>query len=211
MIQKIIAKTKGKKLVLFGEIHGTKEIPKLLLDLFLDLAKKEDFNLGLEISDEFQNLEPDKILSSSNEIGTSGLISEEYIELIKKMPKNIRIFFIAPNSIKNQEEMEKEIADNILKLVNNKRTFIILGSIHASKNRITMGDFNITPAGFLIHQKIGDRMSSVFLKAKSGEFFNNGIKQIVSEDDGSFDNNFDYVYELENVSPCSFSKTRASD
>jgi len=47
-------------------------------------------------------------------------------------------------------------------------------------------------------------MFSVLLKAKSGEFFNNGIKQIVPDEDGSFDNNFDYIYELNNVSPCSF-------
>ena len=83
MVQEIISKIKGKKLVLFGETHGTKEIPELLLNLFRDLAKRENFNLGLEISNEFQNLEPDKILSSSKEIGTGGLISEEYIKLIK--------------------------------------------------------------------------------------------------------------------------------
>ena len=204
MIQEIISKIKDKKLILFGELHGTKEIPELLLNLFSDLAKDEDFNLGLEIPNEFQNVEPNKILQLLKENGTSGLISEDYIKLIKKMPKNVKVFFIAPSTIKNQEEMEKGISENILKLVNNKRTFVVLGNIHASKNRITMRDFNITPAGFLIHQKIGDKMFSVLLKARSGEFFNNGIKQIVSEDDGSFDNNFDYVYELDNVSPCSF-------
>ena len=97
MVQEIISKIKGKKLVLFGETHGTKEIPELLLNLFRDLAKRENFNLGLEISNEFQNLEPDKILSSSKEIGTGGLISEEYIKLIKEMPKNIKLFFIDKN------------------------------------------------------------------------------------------------------------------
>jgi len=204
MVQEIISKIKDKKLILFGEIHGTKEIPELLLNLFSDLAKTEDFNLGLEIPNEFQNVEPDKILSSSKEIGTSGLISGEYIKLIKGIPKNIKLFFIAPNSIKNQEEMEKEIADNLLKLVDGKRTFVILGNIHASKNRITMGNFDIVPAGFLIHQKLKDKMFSILLKPKSGEFFNNGVRQVVSNEDNSFDKNFDYIYELDNVSPCSF-------
>jgi len=204
MFQEIISKIKGKKLVLFGEIHGTKEIPEFLLNLFSELAKNEDFNLGLEIPNEFQNVDFDKILSLSKETGTSGLISREYINLIKKMPKNVNIFFIAPNTIKNQEEMEKGILDNVLKLVNNKRTFVILGDIHASKNKIELGNLNIVPAGFLICQKLGDKMFSVLLKAKSGEFFNNGIKQIVPDEDGSFDNNFDYIYELNNVSPCSF-------
>ncbi|MEX2016908.1 MAG: hypothetical protein WD876_00340 [Candidatus Pacearchaeota archaeon] len=204
MMQEIISKIKNKKLVLFGETHGTKEIPELLLNLFSDLAKKEDFNLGLEISDEFQNLEPDKILSSSKEIGTGGLISGEYIKLIKEMPQNINMFFIAPNSIKNQEEMEREIADNILKLIDDKRTFVILGNIHASKNKIEMGNLEIVPAGFLIYQRLKEKMFSILLKPKSGEFFNNEVKQVVSNEDNSFDKNFDYVYELDNVSPCSF-------
>src|SRR3989338_4296101 len=204
MVQEIISKIKGKKLVLFGETHGTKEIPELLLNLFSDLAKNEDFNLGLEISDEFQNLEPDKILSSSKEIGTGGLISNEYIKLIKEMPKNIKLFFIAPNSIKNQEEMEKEIADNILKLADDKRIFVILGNLHASKNKIEMENLKIVPAGFLIYQRLKDEMCSVLLKPKSGEFFNNGVRQAVSNEDDFFDKNFDYVYELDNVSPCSF-------
>ena len=204
MVQEIISKIKGKKLVLFGETHGTKEIPELLLNLFSDLAKKEDFNLCLEISNEFQNLEPDKILSLSKEIGTGGLISREYINLIKEMPKNIKVFFIAPNSIKNQEEMEKEIADNILKLVDDKKTFVILGNIHASKNKIEMGNLEIVPVGFLIYQRLNDEMCSVLLKPKSGEFFNNGVKKVDSNEDDSFDKNFDYIYELDNVSPCSF-------
>ena len=204
MVQEIISKIKGKKLVLFGETHGTKEIPELLLNLFRDLAKRENFNLGLEISNEFQNLEPDKILSSSKEIGTGGLISEEYIKLIKEMPKNIKLFFIAPNSIKNQEEMEREILDNILKLVDDKRTFVILGDIHASKNKIEFGNLEIVPAGFLIYQRLKDKMCSILLKSKSGEFFNNGVKQVVSNEDNFFDKNFDYIYELDNVSPCSF-------
>ena len=204
MISEIISKIKGKKLILFGEIHGTKEIPEFLLNLFSELAKHEDFNLCLELPKEFQNIKLDNILPLAKEIGTSGLISKDYINLIKKMPKNVKIFFIAPNIINKQEEMEKGIADNILKLVNNKRTFVILGNIHASKNKIEIGNLNIVPAGFLIYQKLNGEMFSVLLKAKSGEFFNNGIKKIVSNENDSFDNNFDYVYELDDVSPCSF-------
>ncbi len=204
MNQEIISKIKGKKLVLFGEIHGTKEIPEALLTFFKEEAKNGDCNLCLEIPEEFQNLELDKVLQVVKETGTSGLISEEYIELIKEIPKNITIYFIAPNIIKDQEEMEKGIANNILKLINNKRTFAIIGSIHASKNKIAIGNFNIIPAGFLIYQELGDKMCSVLLKAKSGEFFNNGLKEIVYDEEDFFDKNFDYIYEFDKVSPCSF-------
>ena len=54
MIKEIISKIKNKKLILFGEIHGTKEIPELLSTFFNDVAKNESFNLCLEIPDEFQ-------------------------------------------------------------------------------------------------------------------------------------------------------------
>ena len=37
-----------------------------------------------------------------------------------------------------------------------------------------------------------------------GEFFNNGIRQVDFSKDDSFDKNFDYIYELDKVSPCSF-------
>lgn len=203
MIQELIPKIKNKKIILFGEIHGTKEIPRMFLKFFKDLAKYEDFNLCLELSEEFQDIKLEDILPLTKKIGTSGLISEEYIELIREMPKNIKILFIVPNLIKNQEEMEKGIADNILKLTNGKRTFAILGSIHSSKNKIKMGNLTIAPAGFLIHKKLKDEMYSVLLKAKSGGFYNNGLKKITYLKDDPFDKNFDYIYEIEGVSPCS--------
>src|SRR3989344_2174783 len=104
MLKEIIPKIKDKQIILFGEMHGTKEIPERLSTFFNEAAKKESFNLCLEIPEEFQNVELDKILPLAKEIGTSGLISEEYIKLIKKLPKNINVFFIAPNTVKNQEE-----------------------------------------------------------------------------------------------------------
>jgi len=204
MFEKIKNRIKDKKLIIFGELHGTKEIPEIISEFLSEIAKEEDFNLCLEISNQFQNLELGKILPLAKEIGTTGLISEEYIKLIKKIPKNINIFFIAPSLIKNQEEMEKGIADNILKLIDTKRTFAILGSIHASKNKIKIGNLDIIPAGFLIYQKLNDKMYSILLKAKGGEFFNNGLKQITYLEYDPFDKNFDYVCKLDKVSPCSF-------
>lgn len=100
--------------------------------------------------------------------------------------------------------MEKGIAENILNLIDDKKTFVVLGNIHASKNKIIMGNLNITPAGFLIYQKLRDKMCSILLNAKSGEFFNNRVKQIRYDEDDPFNKNFDYVYELNKVSPCSF-------
>ncbi len=211
MIQKIIPKIKDKKIILFGELHGTKEIPWILSKFLKDLAKNEDFNLCLELPEEFQNTKLDELLILAKKEDTSGLISEEYIDLIKELPKNVKLFFIVPNLIKNQEEMEIGIADNILKLTNGKRTFAILGSIHASKSKIIMGKITISPAGFLIHQKLKDKMYSILLKGRRGEFYNQGLKQVKYHKYDSFDKNFDYVYNVGDISSCSFSKTRTSD
>ena len=54
MMQEIIQKIKDKQVILFGETHGTKEIPELLLNFFKDISKNESFDLCLEIPDEFQ-------------------------------------------------------------------------------------------------------------------------------------------------------------
>lgn len=54
MNQELLSKIKDKQIVIFGEIHGTKEIPELLSRLFYEISKKENFNLCLEIPIEFQ-------------------------------------------------------------------------------------------------------------------------------------------------------------
>ena len=48
----VLEKVCGKGLVLFGELHGTREIPLMLSDFFLDYTK--DFNLCLEIPEDEQ-------------------------------------------------------------------------------------------------------------------------------------------------------------
>lgn len=96
MIQKIIPFIKDKKVILFGEIHGTKEIPKMLSEFFNETATNEDFNLCLEVPEEFQNVKLDRILPLAKEEGISGLMSEEYIKLIKKIPKKHQCLFYCP-------------------------------------------------------------------------------------------------------------------
>ncbi len=107
--------------------------------------------------------------------------------------------------------MEKGISENILKLVNGKRTFVILGNIHASKKKIRIENLEIVPAGFLIYQKLKDKMCSILLKAKKREFSNKELIKITSSERDEFDKNFDYVYELDKVSFCSFLNTQDSN
>jgi hypothetical protein len=221
MILEIISKIKDKQVILFGELHGTKEIPKLLSNFFKEISKKESFNLGLEIPDEFQEQINSymksgdydllkNILFFSKEYCTDGRNSLEYINLIKNIyninseqNKNIKIFCLFPSLANNQEEVEIGIANKILKITN-KKTFVIIGNIHASKKEINIFQKKIVPAGFLIYEKLKDKMISIILTAKRGEFFNNGLKKIIPKEEDYFEKNFDYVVKLERITPCSF-------
>ena len=222
MPAQIIHKIKGKKIILFGETHGTKEIPNLLSKFFEDISKSESFNLCLEIPDEFQNQldsymknGEDKELRSvsffSKEYCTDGRNSLEYLNLINTIYKinqtkkeKIELFFICPSLAENQGEAEKLIAKNILDRAKNRKTFAVLGNIHASKKKINLFGKTIITAGFLINQEIKEKMFSILLKPESGKFFSNGLKEINYFENDSFDKNFDHVRELEKVSPCSF-------
>ncbi|MBM3230182.1 erythromycin esterase family protein [Candidatus Pacearchaeota archaeon] len=206
MAEKLLSFIRGKKLILFGEMHGTNEIPALLSHLFQELAQKEDFTVCLEIPQEFQEIALKDMLSYAQKIGTSGLLSPAYIQLIKALPKNVRVLYIAPNEVQNQEALERSLADTIQKSLSTTRTCAILGNIHASKKKIILNDLTITPAGLLLSQKLKDQVVSILFKPKKGTFYNNGIGTVEYAENDLFDTHFDYVCELEQVSPCSVEK-----
>jgi len=195
----ILKKIDKKKVILFGEIHGTKEIPNLLSDFFSDLSKRESFNVCFEIPSN-----QDDFFTDKNQ--RDGRNSLEYFNLINKLKelRNVKIHFVDINDAKDIKNRDKIIADNVLKALDKNKTFAVLGNIHASKNKIIIGSLNIIPAGFLIYQRLKGEMCSVLLKPKNGEFFNNGLKKITYRKDDIFDKGFDYAYELNKVSPCSF-------
>jgi hypothetical protein len=217
MFEIIKGKIKDKNLILFGEIHGTKEIPKLLSQFFSEIAKEEEFNISLEIPQEFQaNIEDFFKIKEEDSDGRNSL---EYLELIKnienlnkKYNKKIKIFCVDMNSdslIENEEDIqnirEKIIAENIIKIINNKKTFVVLGNIHASKKNLSFHQINIIPSGAILFNKLKDKMFSINILPKKGVFFNTRLKKI-SEDDfnDSFDKGFDYVFKIKEVNPCSF-------
>jgi len=222
MIQEINSLIKNKKLILFGEIHGTKEIPELLSKFFSELAEKEDFNLCLEIPDEFQkNIDSflltgnenilKNVLFFSKDFCLDGRNSLEYFNLIKNIystnilrRRKIKIFCVCPSLAKSQEELEIMLAKNILKIIDKNKTFAILGNVHSSKKEIQIYTQKIIPAGFLLHRKLKDKLFSILLTANKGKFFNNELKNIGPGEDKLFEKNFDFVIRLKEVTPCSF-------
>jgi len=232
MFEDLKNKIKNKKLILFGELHGTKEIPNKISDFFSEIVNKEDFNVCLEIPEEFQKeviefmdkgdkeiLE--KIPFFKNTSNSDGKNSLEYIDLIKnlsllnkKYNRHIKIFCMDMNSnilIENKKDIqnirEKRIAKNIIKILNHKKTFAILGDVHASKNPLLLNELKIMPAGAILFNKLREKMFSTRIMPLKGKFYNFGIKEIINSNlNGAFNKNFDYVIEIEEVTPCSFQK-----
>ena len=225
MFELIKDKIIGKKVVIFGEIHGTKETPELLSKFFSEMVEDEkfrDFSIGLEIPVEFQEdltsymksgdiVLLRKVSFFSKENCLDGRNSIEYIKLIENIYRinlknriNAGIFFIDPIA-KNQKEKEAGLAENILKILNEKkRIFAILGSIHASKDIVYFKDERIIPAGNILSSKLKDDFFNIGIFPKTGEFFNFEIKKISFKLTEFFSKGFDYIFELDRVTPVSF-------
>ncbi|MBU2496743.1 MAG: hypothetical protein KJ767_01645 [Nanoarchaeota archaeon] len=223
MLEELKEKIKDKSLVIFGEIHGTKEIPELLSRFFVEIAKDEEFNICFEIPTEFQekislfmrngddNLLRNSSFFSKNKF-KDGRNSIEYLNLIKslydinlKNKMNIEVFCI-DSIANNQKEKEEGLAENILKSLQNKKTFAILGSIHASKKPIQFKGIYIIPAGNILFKKLNNKMFNINILPNKGHFFNFGIKKIVGDYNKHFNEGFDYILKIEHITPCSFLK-----
>jgi len=209
MFEKIIKKIEDKELIIFGEIHGTKEIPEKISEFFSEYVKENDFDICFEFPEEFQG----RIEDFFKEPNPDGRNSLEYFNLIQNIKKlnakynrEINLFCIDPNA-ENQEKKEEEVAENILKNLSNKKTFAILGEIHASKNPISFGELKIITAGSILLDKLKDKMFSLRLISTKGKFYNFGEKEIVKDETKDlFNKNFDKILDVGEVSVCSFSK-----
>ena len=196
MFEELKEKIKGSKVILFGEIHGTKEIPEILSNFLNNF--EEDFYLCLEIPNEFQN----NIEEFYKESSPDGRNSLEFLDFIKSLNKKI---YCVDSFARSQEEKEENLAKNILNLSNYKKIIVILGEIHASKEKIIFGEQEIIPAGYILKEKLNDDLLCVRIKPSKGKYFNFRIKDLNDSND-EFDKNFDYVLNIGEVSPCSFIK-----
>ncbi len=213
-------KVENKKIVLIGEIHGTKEIPKSLSEFFSRYAKDTDFNIGLEISSDNQE-KIDNFLSSGedsqikdifyNIFENDGRRTLEYLELIKeiynlnnKYNRKIKIICVdISEDFKSedfQNDRETKIADNIINSLE-KQTFVILGDIHASKKILEFSNLKIIPTGYILFKKFKDSFVNINMVPKEGKFYNLTIKEITSDLLPEIKNNYDYEYYLDSVNP----------
>lgn len=221
----LMKKIKDEKIILFGEIHGTKEIPNMLNKFFSMYSKNNNFNLGLEIQENNQ-IHIDNFLKKGEEKyllkmpffkyrkQSDGRNSLEYLNLIKKIyylnikfKKEIKIFCIDTSNhedYKIPNKRETKIAENIIKIISEEKTFVILGAIHASKRIIKFEKMKLIPAGLIIYDKYKNDVMSIFFNVKSGLYFNQHLKEIKKEADLEMLNHYDYIFTIDRVTPANF-------
>lgn len=116
-----------------------------------------------------------------------------------------------PPFSRDQNKLEKDIAEKVKKNLNSRKTFVVLGDIHASKNPLSIKSLKINPTGSILYDELKESLFSIRIAPRSGEFFNFGTKKvgksIYNED---FNKNFDYVYFLDKITLCSFLNEKIS-
>ena len=228
MFEHTYRKIKNKDVILIGEIHGTREIP-LLLEKYFDLMSNVySFDIALEIPKNNQEVinkfledKDDSLLKKTpfflQSLPTDGRNSAAYFHLIKSIfhinnynDKKIKIFCIdvhTEENIKDQNDRERKMAENIFeKITVGKKIFVVLGNLHASKKKCKFDDNAILPVGYLLSKKVDNKIFSIDIRPLKGRFYNFTIKEI---DNNASDYNkkyFDYIYNIQQVSPCSFLK-----
>ena len=205
--------------ILFGEVHGTKEIPNFIFSFISDSIRNFNLDVGLELSSSYQS-KLDLFLKSGDENilteifldseENDGRKTEEYFIFVKKirqlnldLKKEIRVICLdVPedfNSDDFQNDRERVIADNIL-LNKREKLVAVLGNIHASKKEINFPNLKIIPVGNIIFQRLKDKFLTINLVPKKGEFYNFSVKKIdgTTSPPSEF---YDYTFSIEKVSP----------
>ena len=153
------------KFVTVGEMHGSRETPRFVGDLFeLFRAQKKTVILGLEVPqgdqpliDKFIQSKDRSVLKASSFFVRSyqdGRSSEAMVALLENLPKDaVVVCFDSPTSSSGQER-DKEMAENLIRAYQRYRpeTFIILaGNVHSSIEIGNSFDPKYQPMSYLLH------------------------------------------------------------
>ncbi len=192
---------KKEQVIVFGEVHGTKETPEMLTHALSKLAEYGGFNLCLEIPKEFEK-QPEKFFAQSLGDGRNSL---EYLRLVHQLGsyEGVRIFFVEEDTGKGTKD--ENLANRVADIVAcGGKTVIILGNMHARKKPLKFGSTEIIPAGYLLEKRLKKEVMSIALVPSRGMYYNHGIKKITEISLPEHANGFDHIFVLGEVSPASF-------
>lgn len=203
----------NKKIVLFGEIHGTKETPLLFSEFLSNYALIKDFDVCLEIpSNEQENISKFLITGDSSLInlnsmdskdGRNSLEMKQLIKNIFKLKKRIYCIDLDYNlQLDRINERDKIMAENIKEHIKGRQIIAFLGNIHAAKKEIIMAKTKIETTGSILKKDFKTMFATVNLQPEKGQFFNNELKTI--QGNNNVESFYDYTFNIEKVTPCNF-------
>lgn len=190
----------NKKIILFGEIHGTHETPILFSEFLQEYAKVKDFEVCLELP-----LNEKELLNSLLMDSKDGRASLEMRRLIKDiLALKKEIHFIDLNYDTELDKInirDKIMAENVLNHLKEKQLIVLTGNIHTCKKEIKINNSFFETMGSILKKKLGSSVYTVNLMPLSGQVFNNTIKNIKFNDIKEF---YDFTFTIEKVTPCNF-------
>lgn len=213
---------KKKKVIVFGEIHGTIEIPNIIKNIikksinyidivFIEIPKNQQIYIDNYINSK-NNAKLYEIPFFNKEI-RDGRSSKEMLLLIKeikdlrKINSKLKIICVDTNSFINRDYLiYKEIKKYILKENN---CLFITGNVHASKKKIIIDNKTITPCIYYLNKFLKNKLISINFVPNSGSFYNLKIQKIVNKERklGIYKSklpNYDFDYVLKKITPCTF-------
>ncbi|EIL88112.1 hypothetical protein UU9_13388 [Rhodanobacter fulvus Jip2] len=159
------------KLLLFGEMHGSKETPALIAQLACFLSKHQEVAIGLEIPSRDQplidaylasrgtNASREKLMSSvfwkTDRDGRSSAAMFELIDAIRDLKEHGRAIdlFAFDDQPGTTLERNVAIANGIRRFVKEHReakVVALMGNIHAMQDPMNIGKEKLVPSGYLL-------------------------------------------------------------
>lgn len=197
MLKELLSAIRGKKLILFGEIHGTREIPELVTKVLPNLAIN---TLFLEIPVDQQPFIDAFLAAGTKESlatipfyaspALDGRGSKEYLEVIRKvfllnqkMTHKTRIVCVdvPAEQKKSSEQRDTFMCQQILKNLE-KQCLFIAGNIHTSLKPVSAGGKRVLTTGTLLKQYFPKEIVSIALVPLSGKFYNFGVQSISTKE-----------------------------
>ena len=158
-------------LLLFGEMHGSAEAPKLISDIACSLSESENVAVGLEISSKDQPLIDNYLKSRGTKADIKALTSSDFwqkgrdgrssaamlrlIEDIRTLNNEGRaiVLFVFDDQPDTKLERNVAIANGIRRFYSahaTTRIIALMGNIHAMQVKITTSSGPLVPTGYLL-------------------------------------------------------------
>ena len=169
------------KLVIIGEIHGTKEIPKQikfiidaliplgLSQVLFEIPKSQQHYIEYYISS--RRIADLKAIPIFNSKIRDGRNSREYLFLLRHIiSRGLKVSFV--DSDGNVQDREIDISRNVIEETKDKKgiSLFITGNFHARLKPIQVDGVVMKPAGYFIKQKLPHDIISVNMVPASEDF-----------------------------------------